>query len=279
VCVALVGTKSVTLYKATGSYLDLTVNYSKDDLSSVEWLFNGERFAEYSKSQAYSFRELQFTGRLKENTDQVGVTVQDLQLQDLGEFTVVIDGVQGQHPTEEFIVYIQSPITSVQIEKKWKVFTNSCDVDVKCAALGAESVSYQWSGYKNMSGAQLQFSLSTEEEDVALNCNASNNVSSIIATETLSCSTDKLDTGKLSSLMWIAIAGGTSAFLLFAIIAAISYWWRFCKGASVAECTATTVYADINNGATANRDRRADSVTNGMSVYETVDDQRMNPET
>ncbi|XP_053360422.1 SLAM family member 5-like [Clarias gariepinus] len=189
-CVVLADTNKV-MYKATGSSLDLTVKYPKDSVSLVEWFFNGKLFAEYSKSRAYSHSlNSQFTGRIKDDNNKVGITVQDLQLQDSGPYSVFIDLSEKQQPTEEFTVYIQSPITAVQIEKTemWKVFTNSCDVDVKCAALGAERVSYLWSGYKTGSGAQLQFSLSPADGDVTLNCTATNNVSNMTDTETLSCS-------------------------------------------------------------------------------------------
>ncbi|KAF4088892.1 hypothetical protein AMELA_G00059940 [Ameiurus melas] len=184
------------VYRAIGSSLNLTVNYSKQSVSSVWWKFNEKQFAGYSQSQ-YSHENSQFTGRLKEDNDKVGITVQDLQSQDSGTFSVVVDGTERQYPTQMFKVYIQIPITSVHIEKNqtWRLSTNSCDVEVKCAALGAESVSYLWSGYKTGSGAQLQFSLSPAEGAVTLNCTAANNVSSSSATETLSCSTEHQETG------------------------------------------------------------------------------------
>ncbi|KAF5904069.1 SLAM family member 8-like, partial [Clarias magur] len=212
------------MYKATGSSLDLTVKYPKDTVSSVEWRFNGKRFAEYSKSKAYSHLKSQFTERIKDDNDKVGITLQDLQLQDSGTFSMVIEGTEKQQPTEEFTVYIQSPLTAVQIEKNqtWKVSTNSCDVDVKCAALGAESVSYLWSGYKTGSGAQLQFSLSPAEGNVTLNCTATNNVSNITATETLNCKAVHLDTVLIFDvevlLLLISSLVTASPYLLVTII-------------------------------------------------------------
>ncbi|XP_053537514.1 SLAM family member 8-like isoform X1 [Ictalurus punctatus] len=173
-----------------GSSLDLPVQYPIESLLLVQWVFNGKIFAEYSTDQSYTLLESQFSGRLKEDNDRVGVTVQDLQPQDSGTFSVTAEGTETQLPTQTFKVYIQIPITAVQIGKNqaWILSTNSCDVDVKCAAPGAESVSYLWSGYKTGSGAQLQFSLSPAEGAVTLNCTAANNVSSSSATETLNCS-------------------------------------------------------------------------------------------
>ncbi|KAF4088906.1 hypothetical protein AMELA_G00060070 [Ameiurus melas] len=220
VLVVLADTNTMMVYRATGSSLDLTVSYSKQSVSSVWWKFNEKQFAGYSQSQ-YSHENSQFTGRLKEDNDKVGITVQDLQPQDSGTFSVVVDGTERQYPTQRFTVYIQIPITDVQIEKNqtWRLSTNSCDVDVKCAALGAESVSYLWSGYKTGSGAQLQFSLSPGEGAVTLNCTAVNNVSSSAATETLSCSSEHPRTEPpLSVLKLISSLVAASPYLLVTII-------------------------------------------------------------
>ncbi|KAF4088904.1 hypothetical protein AMELA_G00060050, partial [Ameiurus melas] len=179
-----------------GSSLDLPVQYPIESVLLVQWIFNGKTFAEYSTDQNYTLWQSQFNGRLKEDDDRVGVTVQDLQPQDSGTFLVTGEGTETQLPTQIFKVNIQSAITDVKIEKtqSWRLSTKSCNVDVKCAALGAESVSYLWSGYKTGSGAQLQFSLSPAEGAVTLNCIASNNVSSSSATETLSCDQTKTST-------------------------------------------------------------------------------------
>ncbi|KAB5579078.1 hypothetical protein PHYPO_G00190600 [Pangasianodon hypophthalmus] len=201
VCVVMADQKTVMLHRATGSSLDFQPEYPNGTVSFAEWKFNEEHFADYTSNRNYSFPASQFSGRLKGNHDKVGVTVQKLQPQDSGVFSVVADGPRGQVPTQIFKVYIEDPITAVQIEKNqtWKVATNSCNVDVKCAALGAESVSYLWSGYKTASGAQLQFSLSPAEGAVTLNCTAANNVSSSSAAETLSCSIEQPKTGTISN--------------------------------------------------------------------------------
>ncbi|XP_053537513.1 CD48 antigen [Ictalurus punctatus] len=202
-----------------GSSLDLPVQYPIESVLSVQWIFNGKTFAEYSKDQSYTLLESQFRGRLKENNDRVGVTVQDLQPQDSGTFSVTAEGTETQLPTQTFKVYIQIPITSVQIEKTWRLSTNSCDVDVKCAALGAENVSYLWSGYKTGSGAQLQFSLSPAEGAVTLNCTAANNVSSSSARETLNCSSEHPGTEtQISVLKLISSLVAASPYLLVTII-------------------------------------------------------------
>ncbi|GAA6093246.1 uncharacterized protein LOC113642127 [Tachysurus ichikawai] len=278
VCVVLADTNTV-VYRATGSSLDLTVKYPNDAVSKVQWIFNGDLISKYSKSKAYSHRESQFTGRLKEDSDKVGVTVQDLQPQDAGKFKVVVDGTKTQYPSETFTVYIQNPIIYVQIEKNqtWKMSTNSCDVDVKCAALGSESVSYLWSGYKSASGARLQFTLSPAGGAVTLNCTANNRVSSSSASETLNCSENDIINTAMPTLQWILIAVGAAVLLLIAFIVALICWWRSHKARNVAE-SGPTVYACVGPGATAQKDKRSDSVNNGTTLYETVDDLRKTPD-
>ncbi|XP_053537507.1 SLAM family member 8-like [Ictalurus punctatus] len=210
-----------TVIRARGSSLNFQPEYPDGTVSFAEWNFNGKKFADYNSNRNYSFPESQFSGRVKENHDRVGVTVQNLQPQDSGTFSVVADGTRGQPPTQTFKVYIEDPITAVQIGKNqtWRLSTNSCDVDVKCAALGAESVSYLWRGYKTGSGAQLQFSLSPAEGAVTLNCTAANNVSSSSATETLSCSSEHPGTeAPLSVLKLISSLVAASPYLLVTII-------------------------------------------------------------
>ncbi|XP_060766109.1 CD48 antigen-like isoform X1 [Neoarius graeffei] len=215
VCVVLADT--VMVLKA-GSSLDLPLKSPVESGLLVQWAFNKSTFAEYSTDQNYTFLESQFTGRLKGDDDKVGVTVQDLQPQDSGTFVVTGDSIKTQLPAQIFKVYIQSPITAVQIEKTqtWLTSNNSCEVVVKCAAPGAERVSYSWSGYQTASGAQLQFSLSPAEGAVTLNCTAANSISYSSASETLSCSTN---TGApLSVLKLISSLVAASPYLLVTII-------------------------------------------------------------
>lgn len=105
VCVVLADT--VMVLKA-GSSLDLPLKYPVESGLSVQWLFNEKTFAEYRKEQNYTLLESQFTGRLKEDDDKVGVTVQGLQPQDSGTFSVTAIGINKQPPTQKFKVYIQS---------------------------------------------------------------------------------------------------------------------------------------------------------------------------
>ncbi|KAK2860179.1 hypothetical protein Q7C36_004345 [Tachysurus vachellii] len=266
-CVVLADTDPEKVFK-TGSSLDLNVPYPNDSI--VSWDFNGNQFADYSISRKCSVRESQFNGRLKCAHDVIGVTIQDLQPQDSGTFSIVAIVSGKQYPTRSIKISIQNPIRAVQIEKtqRWLLSTNSCDVDVTCAALGAENVSYQWSGYSLGSEAHLQFRLSPAEGAVTLNCTATNKVSSSFATETLRCSSE---TGML--YVWIGVAVGVIFILLIALTSALICWKKSQKdGTDVAD--GNTLYAEVNPGATTKKDKRSDSVANGMTLYETVDDLR-----
>ncbi|KAF5900977.1 SLAM family member 8-like, partial [Clarias magur] len=185
------------IVRSTGSSLDFLVEHLNETVSFAEWKFNGNIFAEYDLPH-YTFPQSQFSGRLEENHHEIGVTIKNLQPQDSGTFSVVTFTTK-QRPTKIFKVYVNDPITDVRIEttQTWKVSTNSCDVNVKCAALKAERVSYLWSGYKTGSGAQLQFSLSPADGAVILKCTATNNLNNITATETLRCRAEQLDTGPI----------------------------------------------------------------------------------
>ncbi|KAK3566969.1 hypothetical protein QTP86_007812 [Hemibagrus guttatus] len=212
-----------------GSSLDLTVTYPKNSVSFVQWNFNGKTFAEYTPGRNYTLQGSQFSGRLKVARDLIGVTLQDLQPQDSGTFSIVAVRSETQHPTQFIKVYIQNPIRAVQIERtqRWLLSTNSCEVDVKCAAHGAENVSYLWSGYKIANGAQLQFNLSPAEGAITLNCTAANNISSSSATETLSCSTEQPETDDS------AAADGNTLYA------------EVTPGAFTKKDTAQTIYAKV----------------------------------
>lgn len=103
-CVALADTVMVL---RAGSSLDLPYNNPIDSYILVVWNFNNKIFAEYSTDKKYTLLQSQFSGRLKEDYDRVGVTVQDLQHQDSGTFSVVSFGSK-QYPTQTYKVNIQS---------------------------------------------------------------------------------------------------------------------------------------------------------------------------
>ncbi|MCJ8731285.1 hypothetical protein PDJAM_G00197830, partial [Pangasius djambal] len=97
VCVGLADTVKVL---KVGSSLDLPFQYPIESVLSVQWAFNKNIFAEYSTDQNYTLLESQFGGRLKEDYDRVGVTVQDLQPQDSGTFSVAAVSIKPQYQTQ-----------------------------------------------------------------------------------------------------------------------------------------------------------------------------------
>ncbi|XP_053350599.1 uncharacterized protein LOC128520395 [Clarias gariepinus] len=217
VCAVLADTNEAMVFKV-GSSLSLTVKSQNESVSLVEWNFNKIRFADYFPDHTYTFEESQFSGRLKALHGIIGITIQDLQPQDAGTFSIIEVGPHGQSTTQNIKVHIQRPITAVQIDQPqiWKVSTNSCVVNVKCAVHGAESVSYLWGGYINASGAQLQFSLPPADRAIILNCTAANNISSSSATVTLTCSTNAETT--MSELKLVSSLVAAFPYLLVTII-------------------------------------------------------------
>lgn len=113
VCTVLADTNTEMVLKG-GSSLDLTLTYPKNSLTTVKWNFNGTKFADYYPSRNYTFRASQFSRRLKGFNDKIGVTLKDLQPQDSGTFSVVAVGPEGQYPTQDIKVYIESKYTFVE---------------------------------------------------------------------------------------------------------------------------------------------------------------------
>ncbi|XP_062849693.1 T-lymphocyte surface antigen Ly-9 [Trichomycterus rosablanca] len=264
-----------TLYRAAGSSLDLFLKHPQDSVSNVDWKFNDTTFAEYITDHNVSPVSPRFSGRLKVDQDKVGVTVHDLQLQDSGKYEVMSDGPGGQLDTQVFNVYIQNPITNVKIEKNqtWLVSTNSCMISVSCEALGAENVTYRWSGYKGADGAQLKFSFLPAEEEVTLNCTAANNVSNSSATERLTCTGAEPDD---LLLVYIGIGAAAAGGILCVVLLIVTLICRRNSGKGEKN-DESTVYADVND--IAGKDGRRISVANGMTIYETVDDVKAAPAT
>ncbi|KAF5884705.1 SLAM family member 8-like, partial [Clarias magur] len=106
VCAVLADTNEEMVFKV-GSSLNLTVKSQNESVSFVNWNFNEIRFADYFPGHNYTFEESQFSGRLKALHDIIGITIQDLQPQDAGTFSVVAVGAHGQSTTQNIKVHIQ----------------------------------------------------------------------------------------------------------------------------------------------------------------------------
>ncbi len=89
----------VKVHKAVGDSLELTADYSKDNLE-VQWIYNETVFAEYEKAHIKIVRTQLFHKRLKINEDNISITVEDLELQDSGSFSIVAKAGLVQHKTK-----------------------------------------------------------------------------------------------------------------------------------------------------------------------------------
>ncbi|KAG9274595.1 hypothetical protein AMEX_G11552 [Astyanax mexicanus] len=264
---------------AAGSSLILPLRYPKDSVFYAEWKYKEQTFAIYrnKNKQIAITNELQFSGRLKVNSDDLSVEVRNLQLSDSGSYTIVTQSSSGdQLPTETIILTVYDVI-KVEIESKqtWKAATNSCDVSLLCRASEDQTVFYRWRGFKEQDGAQLNFTLKPEEGDVTLNCSASGSTGNGSNTTTVKCTPKKTTTGKPDDpsfdmqVIWIAAAGGGAALLLIFAITGLTCWWKSHKERDLAD-PGSTVYEDVNVEGTL----RKQSI-NIASIYETVDEHRI----
>ncbi|XP_049338180.1 uncharacterized protein si:cabz01074944.1 [Astyanax mexicanus] len=262
---------------AAGSSLILTLGNPNDSVSFAQWRYNTNFFATYRNKQLSITNVLQFSGRLKVNSDDLSVEVTDLQLSDSGRYSIVSEKSPGdQHPTETIILTVYDVVkVEIKSEQTWKAATNSCDVHLQCRAPEDQTVSYRWRGFKEEDGAQLNFTLKPEEGDVTLNCTASGSTGNGSNTTTVKCTPKKPPIGKPDDpsfdmqVIWIAAAGGGAALLLIFAITGLTCWWKSHKEQDLAD-PGSTVYEDVNVEGTL----RKQSI-NIASIYETVDEHRI----
>lgn len=259
--------ESEVVHKAVGSSLHLIPDHPKTNLTEVKFKVNETVFAEYTKNELKLLGGKLFAGRLEKG--DINITVNKLQLQDSGLFSIVQEGHTTQYKTK----FIQLHVHDLRIEhnETWLQLKNKCEFNLRCLVSDIVNTSYHWSGYLNSSGSHLNFSL-TPEVNATLNCTASNNVSVNYATKTVKCS-KTLGPGFLEKnlLLILIIAGAVCTALAIGIIA-VCYRRRTQKGKGESEA-GITVYEDVNIEPVAKK--RSDSTINGTSIYETVQDVRV----
>uniref|UniRef100_A0A672N371 Ig-like domain-containing protein n=1 Tax=Sinocyclocheilus grahami TaxID=75366 RepID=A0A672N371_SINGR len=248
----------VEVHKAVGDSLELIADYPKKDLE-VQWKYNQIEFAEYQNDNLKKVKSELFNDRLKMNKDTISVTVTDLKLQDSGRFSIVAVKKSEQYDTKEFVLHVHELIREVKIEYNyfWLQSKNICRFHLRCLASGDPNPSYSWIRHQTQ-GSHLNISLRLAEK-ATLNCTASNTVSVKYATETVVC-TEKSDNSTMASGIYLLIAVGVGivAVIILSGTVAVCCRWRKNKGVlNKCECAQT---------------KRSDSVVNGMSIYETVDD-------
>ncbi|XP_058638902.1 SLAM family member 8-like isoform X1 [Onychostoma macrolepis] len=262
------------LHKAVGDSLELTADYPKDDLE-VQWKYNGNIFAEYQKKYFKTVEPELFHGRLKMNEGNISITVADLKLQDSGSFSIVAEGKSTQYKTKFIELRVHDLIREVKIEYNvsWLQSQNICTFHLWCLESGDQNPSYSWTGHQiQTQGSHLNISL-RPAENTTLNCTADNTVSIKYTTETVVCTetskTPSMSSGFPQKYLLIAVGVGIVAVVIFGGALAVCCRRRNNKGQGESEA-GITVYEDVNTDATAKK--RSESVTNGMSIYETVND-------
>ncbi len=100
------------VHKAVGDSLELIANYPKDNLE-VEWKYYDTPFAEYEKANIKLVRPQLFhkdKDKLKINKDNISITVEDLELQDSGSFSIVAKAGLVQHKTKIIELHVHGEL-------------------------------------------------------------------------------------------------------------------------------------------------------------------------
>uniref|UniRef100_A0A8C1N5A2 Ig-like domain-containing protein n=1 Tax=Cyprinus carpio TaxID=7962 RepID=A0A8C1N5A2_CYPCA len=262
----------VEVHKAVGDSLELIADYPKDGLE-VQWKYNQTIFAEY-RNDDFQKVESKLFNRLKMKKNNISVTVTDLKLQDSGKFSVVAERKTSseQYKTKVFELHVHDLIREVQIEDSyvWLQSKNLCMFHLRCVASGDPSPSYSWISPQTQ-GPQLNINLSLTES-ATLNCTANNTVSIKYTTKTVVCKSDNLTSGFGQEYVLIAAGVCIVAVVIFSGAVAVCCRWRKNKGQGESE-DGITVYEDVNTDGAAKK--RSESVVNGMTIYETVDDTKL----
>ncbi|XP_016116583.1 uncharacterized protein [Sinocyclocheilus grahami] len=266
------------VHKAAGDSLELIADYPKYGLE-VLWKYYDTLFAEYRKEDFQKVTPGLFHKRLKMNKNNISVTVADLKLQDSGRFSIVAEDKFKQYETKFIVLHVHDLIRDVQIESSVTRLQDICMFHLRCLAFGAGlNLSYSWSGHQiQTQGSHLNISLRLAE-NTTLTCTANNTLGVKYATKTVVC-TDKPDDSSISSdagfpqkYVLIAVGVGIIVVVIFSGTLAVCCRCRNIKGQGESEA-GITVYEDVNADATAKK--RSESVANGMSIYETVDDKKL----
>ncbi|XP_051567983.1 uncharacterized protein LOC127448990 [Myxocyprinus asiaticus] len=263
----------VIVHKAVGSSLHLMHDIPKENLSLVQWKLNGTIFAEYDGTKLKDLKKV-FAGRLR--TSDISVTVEELHFQDSGSFSIVAEGPHSkQYKTKVIELHVQDLIRNVQIKSNftWQESKNMCTFHLHCLVSGNLKPSYSWSGFEVGSEQHLHFSLHPAMS-VTLNCTANNSVSIKSATLTVKCSEESISSFLQYKYLMIAVGTGIVGIVMLSGIIAVCCRWRTRKGKGDSEAE-ITMYEDVNSGGTAKKKKRTESVVNGISIYETVDDTRI----
>ncbi|XP_029610078.1 SLAM family member 8 isoform X8 [Salmo trutta] len=230
--------------KAVGDSVELPSGLEREGINSMEWKYRKMVIAEFDGN--VSLPRSQFEGRLEMNDSNFSLTIQELTLQDSGEFLIsAASNKGGQIPTKTIHIQVHEPISKVEIQKEIKLLANqSCSVWLLCNVSVGSNLSYTWERgnetYRD--DQQIHFSLSPADGDISVTCNGSNPVSRKSASATVKCSNDTTTP-----------VGG-------AVVLIVAVAVYYCRG----RCN--TALTDD----TRMKDTRSNSQV--MSIYENVDD-------
>uniref|UniRef100_A0A4W5PXU6 Ig-like domain-containing protein n=1 Tax=Hucho hucho TaxID=62062 RepID=A0A4W5PXU6_9TELE len=205
----------------------------------------------------------QFEGRIKMNTNNFSLTVRELTLQDSGDFLLTGEGDKGQTGSKTITLKVHEPISTVAIQADIKLLAkHSCMVRLVCNVSCYQNITYTWERDNEIYGdtQQIQFSLSSAERDISVNCNASNLVSWKTASATVKCSNDTATPGLAWYTIYIRVSVGGAVVLILTVAVAVCY----CRGRSntgMYSLEASTILKT-----------RSNSHVNPISIYETVND-------
>ncbi|KAK7171190.1 hypothetical protein R3I94_001198 [Phoxinus phoxinus] len=277
----------VHVHKAVGDSLDLTADYPKEGLE-VQWTYNEIDLAEYDKDQIKRVNPPLFHGRLKMFKDNISITIEALKLQDSGRFSIVVVKQSVQLPTKVFVLHVHDLIRDVQIElnDSWLESKNTCVFHLRCLASGDPDPSYSWTGDLVRTGylvktgdlvktGQNQNISLHPAESATVSCTANNTVSAKHTDKTVECP-EKSEDSKVPpgfDLKYVLIAVGVGVVAVVILGGSLAVFCRMRKRTGQGQDASEggiTVYEDVNTEGLPKK--RSESVINGMSIYETVDD-------
>ncbi|XP_055757082.1 uncharacterized protein LOC129835470 [Salvelinus fontinalis] len=218
--------------KAVGDSVELPSGLEREGIKSMEWKYKKMVIAEFDGY--VSLPRSQFKGRLEMNDSNFSLTIQELSLQDSGEFLVsAASNKGGQIPTKTIHLQVHA------------------------------NLSYTWErGNETYRDAQqIHFSLSPADGDISVTCNASNPVSEKSASATVKCSNDtttpEYDTWMKWYRIYIVVPVGVTVVLILTVAVVVYYCRGRCNTAALTEDTRM-------------KDTRINSQV--ISIYENVED-------
>ncbi|XP_052006626.1 uncharacterized protein si:cabz01074944.1 isoform X2 [Xyrauchen texanus] len=248
------------------------LEHPKESYNLVQWKFNDTIFAEYDETLNFKILAPKlFARRLRMNQSDLSLTVEELEFQDSGIFSIVAEGNHTQYETKFIQLHVHDLIRDVQIKynSTWQHSKNMCTFHLQCLVFGDMNPSYSWSRHYVGSEQYLQFDLSLEQNNT-FSCTANNSVSIKTAAVNVKCSEESSIPQKY---LLIAVGTGIVGIVILVGITAACCRWR-PKGKGDGE-EGKTVYEDVKPGGIAKKVKRSESVVNGMSIYETVDDTKV----